>query len=169
MSHKYCIFEERNISKTVIEFISRKSNNEHATLALGSLKLELSGFIFIISLIIILFYFPDQLIFGISLLGVYISGKIYIYNYTIVEESIIIMKNFGIQLRKKYKNGNEDCKFIEKHKICKVFIHEAIQFNKITMSLAIMVYHEDSLNLCFLELYPGFNALKKVFVNCLSL
>lgn len=87
-------------------------------------------------------------------------------SFSIVEESITVIKKFGIQLKIKYKCGIETKKFIEAEKLERVFIHEYIYRSQVKFSLAVIISGEKRLHLVFKHLYPGFNNLRLVYMNC---
>ena len=81
----------------------------------------------------------------------------------VIEESVLIIRDFGVQLRLKYASGQEYTKFLYRDKISSVFIHEYIKGSAVCYSLAFTTYGEDRLNMCFTEVYPGLQALVKVY------
>jgi hypothetical protein len=83
--------------------------------------------------------------------------------HTLFLESIIIIRNFGIQLRVKYIFGVEKTKFLDTDRIDSVFIHEFVYGSQIRYSLAFLVKGHDKLSLLFKHLYPGFDNMKRVY------
>ncbi|KAJ1399188.1 hypothetical protein B484DRAFT_406399 [Ochromonadaceae sp. CCMP2298] len=57
--------------------------------------------------------------------------------YNVKEESIIIIKNFGIQLRVKYLFGAEKTSFLDNDRIESVFIHEYVYGSQVYSLLAL--------------------------------
>lgn len=81
-------------------------------------------------------------------------------------ESIIVIKNFGIQLRVKYLLGSELSKFLDKDRVDGILLHEYIYGSQIRYSIAFLVKGQDRMSLLFKNLYPGFDGLKRVYKNC---
>ncbi len=81
----------------------------------------------------------------------------------VVEESVLIIRDFGVQLRLKYTSGQEYTKFLYRDKINSIFIHEYIKGSAVYYSLAFTTYGEDRINMCFTEVYPGLQALVKIY------
>lgn len=107
----------------------------------------------------------------------------------VTEESVLIIKDFGIQLRVLYRSGNEETKvrgvtisalsgipvlliyliwiqFLDKDKIVGVIVHETIVGSRIRYELAFLMRDEAKLSLSFTYLYPGLADLRKVYKAC---
>lgn len=109
----------------------------------------------------------------------------------VTEESILIIKDFGIQLRILYRSGSEETKvvaqsqilifatmqivhplitisiqFLDKDKITGVIVHEVIVGSIIRYELAFTLRDEAKLSLSFTHLYPGLDDLKRVYKAC---
>lgn len=149
------LFEERKLSNAVIEFKAiRKSNSNIAILVLGTTTMLLLITSIFWSLSIKLY-----IITCIIIIIVIINHRSYV-----VEESILVIKDFGVQLRRKYASGSEYTEFLERNKINKVFIHECIKRSSICYQLAFLLHGENRLSLSFNYVYPGLIALKRVFL-----
>lgn len=84
-----------------------------------------------------------------------------------IAESIIIIKNFGIQLRIKYFFGAEKNRFLETDTINGIFIHEYIFGSEVKYSVAFLVKGQTEILLLFKHLYPGsFDILRRVCFQC---
>ena len=82
-------------------------------------------------------------------------------------ESIIIIKNFGIQLRIKYFFGADKNRFLETDKINGIFIHEYIMGSEVRYSVAFLIKDQAEILLLFKHLYPGsYDSLRKVCRQC---
>lgn len=95
----------------------------------------------------------------------------------VTEESVLIIRDFGIQLQAKYVTGAEETKFLDKDKISGVIIHEYIRGSSVRYGLAFLVrggedghadlrQQQSSLSLSFGHLYPGLENLTKVYRAC---
>lgn len=87
---------------------------------------------------------------------------------SICEESIMIIRDFGIQLSSKNRAGIETKKFLDDNKIERVFIHEAIRGSGVYFNLAFHETGVPKLHLSFKHVYPGFESLQKVFAACVA-
>lgn len=144
---------EKHLSEKVIEFraIRRKRDYTDIILVILIIMLLLASVVFDLSMQL-------QIISSII-----ITLIILLHRYYVIEESILIIRDFGIQLRSKYASGTEFTKFLYCDKINQVFIHESIVGSKVMYQLAFRIHGENKLSLCFRYVYPGLNALQKVF------
>lgn len=92
-----------------------------------------------------------------------IVGVIF-HRLSIVEESILVIKDFGVQVRSKNLSGTEFTKFLYGDNIRNVFIHEFIGGSSVHYSLAFVLHGEARLSLCFKHVYPGFSALQRAYI-----
>ncbi|ETV93983.1 hypothetical protein, variant 1 [Aphanomyces invadans] len=67
----------------------------------------------------------------------------------VVEESLLVIPQIGVQLRKKQRNGHETFMFIEATRIKAVVINEAISFSDVIYYLAFLVEDEHKMVLAF--------------------
>ena len=95
--------------------------------------------------------------------GTFIS---YVHEIFTPTESIIIIKNFGIQLRARYLFGDEKTEFFDNDRISSVFIHEYFYGSQVRYSLAFIVSGQERMSLLFKHIYPGFENLKRVYHTC---
>ena len=86
-----------------------------------------------------------------------------LHRLSVVEESILVIKDFGVQLRSKSLSGAEVTKFLYGDKIRNVFIHEFIGGASVHYSLAFVLHGEARLSLGFRHVYPGFAALQRAY------
>jgi hypothetical protein len=147
-------FEERKLSNAVIEFRAIRESNFKIEVILGTVIMFL--------LISSVFYnLPIKIHILTSIIIIVI---IIIHRSYVVEESVLVIKDFGVQLRRKYASGSEYSEFLERDKISKVFIHECIKRSSICYQLAFLLHGENRLSLSFNYIYPGLIALKRVFL-----
>ena len=148
---------ENRLSDTVVEFkatITRKRNTIN----------ELIIAILIIGLLIysVIYTCPVYIHILSSCIVLFI---IFSQNWIVSEESVLILRDFGIQLRMKYANGSESTEFLDRDKIASFFIHEAIVGSKVKYQLAFMLHGENKLALAFKHVYPGLNSLQTVYMS----
>jgi hypothetical protein len=87
------------------------------------------------------------------------------FRCTIVEESITIIKQFGIQHRIKYLSGSQRVNFIECTRIEGVFMHEFILGSRVNYCLSFLL-KEGSMALVYRHIYPGIDSLRCVYWTC---
>jgi hypothetical protein len=103
-----------------------------------------------------------------------------------LSESVLIIKDFGLQLSRKNVFGAEYkrvianilhsvfmvfisvylMQFLDREKISRVFIHEYIEGSSIRYCLAFLIHGDSKLELCYRYAYPGLPALQKIFSMC---
>ncbi|OQR97235.1 hypothetical protein ACHHYP_12339 [Achlya hypogyna] len=88
---------------------------------------------------------------------------------TIVEESVLVIPEIGVQLRKKRRNGSEKFMFIEAKCIRAVVINEAITFADVIYYMAFLVQNEPKMILAFESFRPRVAALHKIFAGTKTL
>mmetsp|Transcript_28568 Transcript_28568/g.39314 ORF Transcript_28568/g.39314 Transcript_28568/m.39314 type:complete len:165 (-) Transcript_28568:3-497(-) len=88
------------------------------------------------------------------------------YRLSVIEESVTVIRGFGIQTKVKYFCGAERNLFLETDKIERVFIHEYIHGSQVKFSLAFLLAGDNRLTLAFNIIYPGFKNLQKIYMNC---
>ena len=85
-----------------------------------------------------------------------------------MEESVLVIKDFGVQVKKKYASGLEEIKFLERARIEGIIIHEFIQGSSISFSLGFIVSEYNYLILSFKNVYPGLEFIKRVYLKCME-
>jgi hypothetical protein len=80
-----------------------------------------------------------------------IMTAIHLYNnnYTVVQESMLVMQDLGVQLTTKYASGKETHVFIDKSKITSVFINEGITLYNVIYYMCFVVQEKDKMVLAF--------------------
>jgi GPI-GlcNAc transferase complex, PIG-H component len=63
----------------------------------------------------------------------------------------------------------DPCQFIDRDKLTSVFLHESIRGTQVCYDLAFSVQNQAKLSLSFVHVYPGVDALKRVFGVCMEL
>ncbi len=84
----------------------------------------------------------------------------------VTEESVIIIQNVGVQLRRRYFFGATKTEFLDFDRIDGVLIHEFFSGSQVRFCLAFLVKEETRMSLIFKHLYPGFDAMRRVYANC---
>jgi len=149
-------FSVLQLSDTVSEFRAKRSSP------------PVTDKVLLFSAVAILFLLLAGVVYEASVyIQVIISLVIAIFVFShlsyVVEESVLIIRDFGVQLRLKYASGQEYTKFLYRDKINSIFIHEYIKGSAVCYSLAFTTYGEDRINMCFTEVYPGLLALVKIY------
>jgi len=89
-----------------------------------------------------------------------------IFSVDFCVETVTLIHQFGVQFKWRYAIGRETIKFIERDRVETVFVHEYISGSEVRFALAFTVLGSSKLLLIFHEVYPGYNALKKVYRAC---
>ena len=131
-------FSEKLVSENVTEFAVEKIH-----------KSELANIVYIsFFALIIVYFFTSLYVLLVTTFIVVILSTLNVLN-SIQEESILVIHDFGIQLRRKYFGGREETKFFDHGKIKKVFLHEYIQGSAVHFCLAFDIINESKLILIF--------------------
>ncbi|CAI2165762.1 24_t:CDS:2 [Funneliformis geosporum] len=79
------------------------------------------------------------------------------------EESILSVRDVGIQVKTIYMNGRSVSRFIDKSKISDVIINEGINMLQVKFYMAIIVEGQDRMVVVFEHLLPKLSILLKVY------
>ena len=145
-----------NLSNTVANFTSKKKNTYFRQCATTSMVMY-------ILLLLFLSTTPAICVFVVLALLLLFIGR-----NEVVEESVLLIKDFGVQMKTKYASGQEEIKFLELAKVEGVIIHEFIQGSSVGFSLAFQVPESSVLLLAFKNVYPGLDFIKRVYMKCLE-
>lgn len=144
-------FSEKQLSDTVKEFSLRKNNPTSAIL------LPLA---------------PALIAFAIYRSYLLLAATVVLYLtyffFLIREESVIIMKDFGVQLKARYWLGREKNIFIDNDAIDSVLLHEVIVGSEVHFQVAYLLRNEKlvpAFNYC----HPGLEILQKIYAACVPL
>lgn len=89
------------------------------------------------------------------------------------EESMLIIKDFGVQLTKVYSTGHKEVSFIEREAIQAIFIHEYFDLTEVHFAFALKLTHNHEkdlkLILAFRHVRPGLEALRHCYIRCCQL
>jgi hypothetical protein len=180
-------FVEKRVSDTVYEFkaIARGSSGATSSTSSSSSISSLSrhrGFVFLFCVLVavvgVASMMQDWIAYQLCVVVIIILFLIGWSMLTqVTEESVLIIRDFGIQLQAKYATGAEETKFLDKDKISGVIIHEYIRGSSVRYGLAFLVRgdgeggvdahrQQSTLSLSFGHLYPGLENLTKVYRAC---
>ena len=116
MSNPHVVSSHYNVSNTVVDFTCKSTRGRTRDFIIV---------FFVLLLSCILLNLPS---WSTSIICVaYIILILIVQRNEVIEESVLVIKDFGVQLRVKYALGFEEIKFLERAKIEDVVIHEFIQ------------------------------------------
>ena len=81
---------------------------------------------------------------------------------TIVEESLLVNRDLGVQIETIRLDGKRSYQFLDKHAISAFVFNEGITACRVVYYLAVVVRGQDSLVLAFRN-FPGMGVLQKVY------
>jgi len=157
MLNPHVVSSHYNVSNTVVDFTS-KCNKPRFLFFAGSF----SAICFFCILLNRSVLFTTILCFTCAMV------MLFMHRNEVLEESVLVIKDFGVQLRLKYASGLEEIKFLERSKIEDVVIHEFIQGASVHFALAFLVCESNQLVLVFKEVYPGLDFIKRVYLKCIE-
>jgi len=79
------------------------------------------------------------------------------------EESVLVVHDLGIQLKKTFWSGNEKVTFIDKNQIKDVIINEGITMCQVIYYMAVIVEGKQNMVLAFEHLFPKLNMLTDIY------
>ncbi|EFA80321.1 putative glycosyltransferase [Heterostelium album PN500] len=107
--------------------------------------------------------------FMFILLSIVIIIRLFLKLFIVREESLTVIRELGVQLRKKYYFIGESTRFIEKPKIQSIIINEGISRYRVTFYMAFLVEGKQKMVLAFDDLIPRINVLLKIYRGTRSL
>jgi GPI-GlcNAc transferase complex, PIG-H component len=146
-----------NASNTVVNFTSTKKRPSMY------LFVVVAGIVFAL-----LFLFKASLVTSILISIIYMLIFIFSRRNEVIEESVLVIKDFGVQWRMKYASGLEEIKFLERAKIERILIHEFIHGSSVCFALGFLVCESNLLVLAFKDVYPGLEFIKRVYLKCIE-
>lgn len=112
----------------------------------------------------------------LMLLGVYVStlalsvvalvvlvARVYSVLFRVKQESLLVMRDLGVQLRTVYNSGRVVRTFIDRENILDIIINEGITGCRILYYLAVVVKGEKRMSVVFSNLYPPFSTVLQVY------
>eukprot|EP00026_Physarum_polycephalum_P016373 Phypoly_transcript_17262.p1 GENE.Phypoly_transcript_17262~~Phypoly_transcript_17262.p1 ORF type:complete len:169 (+),score=1.11 Phypoly_transcript_17262:129-635(+) len=88
---------------------------------------------------------------------------------SVVEESLLVIRDTGVQLTKRYFNGRQKHLFIDKTLINAILINEGASRFQFIFYMAFKVQHERRLILAFEDLIPRINVLLQIYQGTRSI
>ncbi|KAH8556946.1 GPI-GlcNAc transferase complex, PIG-H component-domain-containing protein [Umbelopsis sp. PMI_123] len=110
-----------------------------------------------ISLCAIFSYLLSDIVWIRWLIGCALAVWLWIKLSTIKEESILAVRNVGVQVKTTYLSGRSRSHFIERSRICDIIIHEAITMWQVKFYMAIITAKQDKMTVVFEHLLPPLN------------
>ncbi|EAS66909.1 hypothetical protein DDB_G0277289 [Dictyostelium discoideum AX4] len=96
--------------------------------------------------------------------------RFYLKFFIVKEESLIVMREIGVQLKRKYfLRPSTVVEFIEKSKIEQIVINEGITKHNVIFYMAFIVEGKNKMVLAFEELIPRIDTLLKIYKGTQSL
>ncbi|KAF2077614.1 hypothetical protein CYY_001077 [Polysphondylium violaceum] len=94
--------------------------------------------------------------------------KFYLKLFIVKEESLIVMRELGVQIKRKYFLRPDTLEFIDKNKIQNVIINEGITKHNVIFYMAFIVEGKNKMVLAFEDLIPRLNILLQIYRGTLS-
>jgi hypothetical protein len=79
------------------------------------------------------------------------------------QESLLVVHDLGVQTRRKYYSGKEDCRFVERGRIQEVIINEGVGYAAVTYYIAVITSDDPEMMLAFRDMIPALNDLLHVY------
>jgi len=117
--------------------------------------------VFIVSFVII-FVKPFKLFSWLVILC-FISLSLWFRKGEVIEESLIVIRDLGVQLETKYRSGKQTHLFIDKRRIKSIIINEGIKSYNFIFYMAFIVEGNNRMILAFHTLFPRLNTLIPVY------
>ena len=81
----------------------------------------------------------------------------------VAEESLLVIRELGVQLVTRYRSGRERHRFLEHAEIVDVVINEGITFQRVVFYMAFVARDADRLVLAFETLQPKLPVLREIY------
>ncbi|ORZ26647.1 GPI-GlcNAc transferase complex, PIG-H component-domain-containing protein [Lobosporangium transversale] len=89
--------------------------------------------------------------------------------FMVTEETILVIRDVGVQVKTVYLGGRSSSRFIDRSKITDIIINEAITMMHIRVYMAIIVEGEDRMVVVFQHLLPRLNVLLQAYHGARSI
>ncbi|KAG0347511.1 hypothetical protein BG005_000114 [Podila minutissima] len=96
-------------------------------------------------------------------------SRIAIKFFMVTEETILVIRDVGIQVKTVYLGGRSVSRFIDRSKIQDIIINEAITMMHIRVYMAIIVEGQDKMVVVFQNLLPRLNVLLQAYHGARSI
>ncbi|KNC47651.1 phosphatidylinositol N-acetylglucosaminyltransferase [Thecamonas trahens ATCC 50062] len=108
----------------------------------------------------------DSVSWSVALLVVLLLGwRFLVIRARVVSESILVLRDLGMQLESTTVFGAKSYRFVEKERILEVVLNEGVDCHQVIYYLAVVVKGERDMLLVFPELKPRLPVLRNVFVE----
>ncbi|KAI1302175.1 hypothetical protein EDD11_005640 [Mortierella claussenii] len=98
-----------------------------------------------------------------------ILSRVVVKLFMVTEETILVIRDVGVQVKTVYLGGRSSCRFIDRSKISDIIINEAITMMHIRVYMAIIVEGEDKMVVVFQHLLPRLNVLLQAYHGARSI
>jgi len=107
---------------------------------------------------------PANSIFWFLLLSLLLFiVRVVVRRGAVKEESLLVIRQLGVQLTTKFYSGKEDSQFIDNSKIDAVILNEGITCGDIIFYMAFIVKNKQKMVVAFKNLRPRLNPLLEIF------
>ncbi|KAG0258541.1 hypothetical protein DFQ27_004601 [Actinomortierella ambigua] len=87
----------------------------------------------------------------------------------VTEETILVIRDVGVQVKTVYLGGRSVSRFIDRSRIADIIINEAITMMHIRVYMAIIVEGEDRMVVVFQHLLPRLNVVLQAYHGARSI
>ncbi|KAG0366637.1 GPI-GlcNAc transferase complex, PIG-H component-domain-containing protein [Gamsiella multidivaricata] len=98
-----------------------------------------------------------------------IVSRIVVKLFMVTEETILVIRDVGVQVKTVYLGGRSSSRFIDRSKISDIIINEAITMMHIRVYMAIIVEGEDKMVVVFQHLLPRLNVVLQAYHGARSI
>ncbi|KAF9582013.1 hypothetical protein BGW38_000775 [Lunasporangiospora selenospora] len=116
-----------------------------------------------------LVYSLGTTITGYALVASLIVTRVVFKLHMVTEETILVIRDVGVQVKTVYLGGRSVSRFIDRSKIQDIIINEAITMLHIRVYMAIIVEGEDRMVVVFQHLLPKLNVLLQAYHGARSI
>eukprot|EP01138_Halocafeteria_seosinensis_P012911 gb/GECG01013189.1/.p1 GENE.gb/GECG01013189.1/~~gb/GECG01013189.1/.p1 ORF type:complete len:249 (+),score=24.99 gb/GECG01013189.1/:1-747(+) len=103
--------------------------------------------------------FAPEVVFGLLVVG----GIVYHDNKQVVEESVLVIRELGVQLQSVAADGSVSKNFLERRLIRAAIINEGYRLLRIHFYLAFLMDHQEELEMAFNSFIPRLPILRMVY------
>ncbi|KAG0218242.1 hypothetical protein BGX33_008083 [Mortierella sp. NVP41] len=104
-----------------------------------------------------------------AVVALFILLRIVFKSFMVMEETILVIRDVGVQVKTVYLGGRSVSRFIDRSKISDIIINEAITMFHIRVYMAIIVEGEDKMVVVFQNLLPRLNVLLQAYHGARSI
>jgi len=102
--------------------------------------------------------------FGLTVwILVVLSKTLFNIFFCVKEESLLVIRDIGIETKTKYYSGRVKNRFIDKSKITAIIINEGFRFHSVISYMAFIVENKSKMVLAFESFFPKLNVLLKIY------